>query len=103
MPDRNAIKWAPFNSVINGGSVINELIREQNKVKKPILTEEKIEEIEDYIISSYQSSIEIDIKYYKNYKFERIKGIITKIDALNKKITLENGISLYFCNIIDFF
>ena len=103
MPDRNAIKWAPFNSVINGGSVINELIREQNKINKPILTEDKINEIEEYIISSYQAGTKIDIKYFKNYKFERIEGFITKLDPLTKKITLENGISLYFCNIIDFF
>lgn len=103
MPDRNTIKWAPFNSVINGNSVINELVREQNKIKKPLLTEDKINEIEEYIITSYQSTTEIDIKYYQNYKYERINGIITKIDAINKKITLENGNILYFCNIIDFF
>ena len=45
MQDRSAIKWAPFNSVINSNSVINELAQEQNKQKHPILTEDKITEI----------------------------------------------------------
>lgn len=103
MQNRDAIKWAPFNSVINSNSVINELVNEQNKIEKPILTEDKINEIEAYIITSYQSKTKINIKYFKNYKFERIEGFIAKIDTLNKKITLESGISLYFCNIIDFF
>lgn len=103
MQDRSAVKWAPFNSVINGNDVMNELVKEKNKISHPILTEDKILEIEEYILESFNSSTEINIKYYKNYQLYRISGFITKIDPLNKKIVLNNDISLYFNNIIDFF
>lgn len=103
MQDRNTIKWAPFNSVINGNNVINELAQEQNKISHPVLTEDKIESIEEYIIESFNSSTEINIKYYKNYQLYKVSGYITKIDPINKKIILNNDISLYFNNIIDFF
>ena len=103
MQDRSAIKWAPFNSVINSNSLINELAQEQNKQKHPILTEDKITEIEEYILESFNSETIIDIKYYKNYQFYRVSGYITKLDPINKKIILNNEISLDFSNIIDFF
>lgn len=103
MQNRDAIKWAPFNSVINSNSVLNELATEQKKEQHPVLTEDKINEIEEYIITSYNSSTEINIKYYKNYKFYKVSGYITKLDPINKKIMLNNNITLYFSNIIDFF
>ena len=103
MPDRNQIMWAPFNSVINGSKVLTELSQEQNKISKPTLTEDKILEIEEYIISAFNSNTEINIKYYNNYQYKYIQGFVTKLDPLNKKITLNNKIPIYFNNIIDFF
>ena len=103
MQDRNAVKWAPFNSVINSQSVLKELSHEQNKISKPILTEDKIAKIEEYILESFASSIEIYIEYFKNYHIYRIQGYITKLDPLNKKIILNSEIPLYFSNIINFF
>ena len=103
MQDRSAIKWAPFNSVINSQSVLSELSHEQNKVTKPILTEDKIASIEEYILGCFESATEIDIEYFNNYHIYRVQGYIKKIDPLKKKIILDTEISLYFSNIINFF
>ena len=32
MHDRNQIKWAPFNSVINGKYIVNSIEKEKNKI-----------------------------------------------------------------------
>lgn len=39
--DRGMIKWMPFNSLMNGRTVVNNLINEKSKVKMPILSEDE--------------------------------------------------------------
>ena len=45
MPNRNAIKWAPFNSVINGNYIMNTIVKEKSRIIKPTLSEEQINEL----------------------------------------------------------
>jgi hypothetical protein len=101
MNNRENIKWAPFNSVINGNQVLNELANNKNKITKPILSEEQIEVLEHKIIDSYTESSEITISYFKNNYINEVNGIITKLDPINKKIVINNKIILYFNNIIN--
>lgn len=103
MLNRGEITWAPFNSVINSSEVIREFEREQMYVKKPILTEERIAEIENYIVTSYQEKTEVNLKYYQNHEIVIISGIITKIDVFAKKLVINKEISIYFSNIINFY
>ena len=49
MPNRNAIKWAPFNSVINGNYIMNMIVKEKSRIVKPDLSEEQINEFEKLI------------------------------------------------------
>jgi hypothetical protein len=101
MNNRENIKWAPFNSVINGNQVLNELANNKNKITKPILSEEQIELLDRKIINSYTESSEITISYFKNNYINEVNGIITKLDPINKKIVINNKIILYFNNIIN--
>ena len=52
MPNRNAIKWAPFNSVINGNYIMNMIVKEKSRIVKPDLSEEQINEFENLIKES---------------------------------------------------
>lgn len=101
MRDRGMIKWAPFNSVINGNDVKKEIKEENNKIPKPTLSEEQIFNLEQEIIDSYQNQSVIELKYYKNQHIYKITGIITKIDSVTKKIVINNDFIIYFNNIIQ--
>jgi len=100
MHNRDRIKWAPFNSVINGKDVI-EKIKEEKVMPKPTLSDEQIETLEQKIKECYDNKTIIDVTFYKNGKFIKIDGIITKIDIVGKKIILNHRYSLYFSNIMQ--
>lgn len=101
MTDRGIIKWLPFNSVINNKSVINSLIKEKTKIKKPIISEEEINTLEEKIIEAYYTQNLLDITYYKNGYLLKTKGKIKKIDQVYKLIYLDNNLSLLFNQIIE--
>lgn len=100
MHDRSNIKWAPFNSVINGNEVIKEIQEEKSRKEKPTLSEDQIEEIETTILEVFNNQSVVDVIFYKNNHFYKITGIITNVDTVQKKITINNKNSYYFSNII---
>lgn len=97
----NCNRWAPFSPVIDGEDAITEILKQKNRLAKPILSEEMLENIEESIINSYKNKITIKLKHYNNGQIKEITGIITKLDSINKKIILDNTISLYFSNIVE--
>ena len=101
MNDRGMVKWAPFNSVINGSEILKEIKFEKNKVAKPILSEEQIRELEEKIITAYSGNILTSIYFYKNGHINIINGRITKLDSVNKIIIIDNKSKIYFNNIIN--
>ncbi|MBO5475882.1 MAG: YolD-like family protein [Bacilli bacterium] len=101
MNDRGMVKWAPFNSVINGKEVLEEIKFEKSKVTKPILSEEQIRELEEKIIETYSGNILISIYFYKNGRIDILSGRITKLDPVNKIIIIDNKAKIYFNNIIN--
>lgn len=100
MHDRNSIKWAPFNSVINGNEVIKEINQEKSRKEKPILSEDQLEELESSILEAFDNQSTVEVIFYKNNHFYKITGIITNVNKAQKKITINGKNSYYFANII---
>lgn len=98
--DRGIIKWQPFDSVISGKNVIKSIMQEKEKIKKPILSEEETNQIEDMIIEAFYEESEVILEYYKNGFIKTIKGKIKKIDHITKMIYLNNT-SLLFNQILS--
>lgn len=101
MNDRGIVKWAPFNSVINGNQLLDEINYERNRISKPILSEEQIADLEENIITAYSERSIINLYFYKNGCINIINGQITKLDPANKIIIINNKTRIYFNNIID--
>lgn len=80
--------------------MISEIIKEKRKIPKPILSEEQIQELEQIILELYNAYTEAIFLYYRNGELREITGTITKLDSISKKISLDNGKTLYFSNII---
>ena len=57
--------WMPFNAVCDGTSLVDMIEKEKSRFKKPTLSEEQLEDIQDKIITAYNNEEVINIKYYK--------------------------------------
>ena len=99
MSDRGMKKWAPFSSLIEQATCLEEMKYQRNKIDKPILTDDQIEKI-NYVLQSYQKGQRVKIKFYHDGYLYYIENEIKRIDLENKQLILTNG-KLRFENILD--
>ncbi len=103
MNNRNNTKWQPFEAVVSGNKLINNIINEKRKVKMPILSEDQKEELQEGITRAFNNQDIVTIKFYRNGLIYKIKGKITKIDVISQKITINEHFFLFFSQIIQLF
>ena len=96
-------KWNPFNAVASGDYMINDVMKEKNKVSMPILSEDQKLELQNKMFEAFYNQETINVKYYKAGKVYITEGIITNIDQISQKIVLNGVFSVFFSQIIDFF
>ena len=99
MSDRGMKKWAPYSSLIDQATCLEEMKYQRNKVARPILAEDQKEKI-NYVLQSYQKGQLVRIKFFNDGYLYYINTTIKKIDLENRKLILEHG-KLEFINIID--
>ena len=68
-------------------------------VKKE-LTEDTLHELNNKF-NQIENGKYIKIKYYKNGRYSEIKGILTNIDYIKKKIQINKVENINICDIID--
>ncbi len=98
MSDRGMKKWAPYSSLIEQSTILEQMFYEKNKTTKPSISRERASKI-NAIFSNYANQ-DVLIKYfYDGYIYELLTKI-KRIDPLNKKVILEDGF-IPFSEIID--
>ena len=103
MMDRGMVKWQPFNAVIDGTVMINDVLSKKNKVKMPVLCDEQRYEIQEKIFYYYRTQELVKIKYYKNGNIYVQEGQISFIDRNEHNIIINNKIKVFFVQIIAIF
>ncbi|MFK4467704.1 YolD-like family protein [Bacillus sp. RC252] len=102
---RGMVKWAPFAALTPQFDGIREIIKEQHKVTRPILTSEEKERIENMLLCFLVSKEEIMITYYEDGYFLSNYMTIVDIDPSNSAVICTNAfynkMKLQFSNIID--
>ena len=98
--DRGIIKWQPFNSVAPSKETINRLTKERQKINKPILSEEQLENIQNNLLEAYNNGIKTRIEYFKNGIIFKAYQFIKQIDFDHSQIILADNIRIYFNQII---
>ena len=99
MSHRGMKKWAPFSSLIEQATCLEQMKYQRNKISKPILTDDQKEKI-NYILQSYKKGQIVKIKFfYDGYLYET-NTTIKRIDLENRVLVVENG-KLEFSNLID--
>ena len=99
MSDRGMKKWAPYSSLIEQATCLEEMKYQRNKIAKPLLTEDQIEKI-NYVLQSYKKGETVKIKFYSDGYLYEIETSIKRIDLENRVLVLENG-KLNLENLID--
>ena len=94
-------KWNPFNAVAPGGMMVNEVLREKNKIDMPVLSEDQKMELQERILESYNNQEIIKIKYFRGGKLYTTEGKVKKIDVNAHKIVLNGGLSVFFSQIVE--
>ena len=102
---RGMVKWTPFAALTTQFEGIREIIKEKNKVTRPILTNEEKERIENMLLCSLVSAEEIMITYYEDGYLLSGYMTIVDIDPSNSAVictdAFYNKMKLQFSNIID--
>ena len=99
MSDRGMKKWAPFSSLIEQATCLEQMRYERNKIEKPVLTDDQMEKI-NYVLQTYKRGQTVKIKFYNDGYLYQIETQIKRIDLENRCLILTNG-KLGFENIID--
>lgn len=88
MNERGMQKWAPYKSLEQQEDYLHMLLRNREKVEKPILSEERAKEI-DYALSHFQGQ-EVLLSYYEDgFIYER-RGTIGVVDILKRSLFLDD-------------
>ena len=98
--DRGIIKWQPFNSVTPSKEIINKLIKEKQKINKPVLSEEQLVCLQSSLLESYNNEIKSLIEYYKNGVILKDIAKIKILDLSHNRIILDNNKIIFFNQII---
>lgn len=98
MSDRGMKKWAPYSSLIEQATCLEEMRYKRNKIDKPILTYDKKEKI-NLILQNYKGET-LKIKFYYDGYFYYINKPIKRIDVENQRLIFDSG-KLNFNQIID--
>ena len=64
------------------------------------LSEETLNDLND-LFNKIEIGDNITIKYYKNRQYIHIKGTVSKIDFIKKKIQIENNINISIAEIVE--
>ncbi|AJG73699.1 YolD-like family protein (plasmid) [Bacillus thuringiensis] len=101
---RGMVKFSPFAAMPEQFAGIREIIKEKNKVTRPILTDDEKELIENMLLCSLLSEEEILITYYEDGYLLSSYMTVVDIDPLNSAVictdAFYNKIKLQFSNII---
>ncbi len=98
MSDRGMKKWAPYKTLEDQWSTLDNLYKSEEKVEKPLISNEVAEEINDKLVN-YQGQ-EYEFYYYKSGRILKEKSTIKKIDAFNRNLLLTNGIKISLKDLI---
>ena len=98
MSERGMKKWAPYKSLNEQEDYLNKLHQKQVKIERPRISSDEAESINEILVNYHGE--ELLIEYWRNDKINTVSSILSKIDAVNKKIVLPSRKTIYFNELI---
>ncbi|HEH8139542.1 TPA: YolD-like family protein [Staphylococcus aureus] len=80
---RGMKKWLRMATIPEQYERLEQYIQGQNKIEKPLLSEDQIENINDTLASKMIDNTLAKIQYFANGYIKSVQGIIHKVDTLD--------------------
>ncbi|HFD7496546.1 TPA: YolD-like family protein [Staphylococcus aureus] len=80
---RGMKKWLPMATIPEQYERLEQYIQDQNKIEKPLLSVDQIENINDTLASKMIDNTLAKIQYFANGYIKSVQGIIHKVDTLD--------------------
>ena len=81
--------------------MIHDLWKEDGKKTRPILDEQEIEEINLKLQCAIHNDLTVEIKYFRDRDFLTRRGKLRKIDALQRRLQLEDRFEIALEEVLD--
>ncbi|WP_406945780.1 YolD-like family protein [Halobacillus sp. SY10] len=85
--DRGTIKWTSL-MLPEHVEMVKQVWKEDERIEKPILDEQKWEEIEFALHRSLNDGLLVEVKYHNGFDFSYFRGKLTCINTHSKTVTL---------------
>ena len=89
MSDRGMKKWVPYKSLVEHDEELKKWRINREKISRPILMEDKIEEINNFL-TNYDGS-ECLLSYFYDGNIIQEKGIIKRIDLYSQSLKINDS------------
>ena len=99
MSGRGIKAWAPYKSLKEQWSTLDDVHEQEQKVEKPTISSDEAEEINELLMNYHGQ--EVIIEYYRNGKILKEECQIRKIDSFEKKLYLVNRKVVNFKELIS--
>lgn len=84
--DRGLMKWAPFDALTGIDNLLNEIRYRRNKIDKPLLSDDQIEEINRTLVKCIHFNNEVTISYFSDGYIKETFCLIKRIDKIENLI-----------------
>ncbi|HCV0585761.1 TPA: YolD-like family protein [Staphylococcus aureus] len=84
---RGKIKWQAFATLPQQFEILEQIIKDQNKIEKPLLTHDSLDNLDQVFQIKIQNDELCTISYWEDGSISNYTGKILKIDTINGYFT----------------
>lgn len=99
--ERGMKKWMAFRSITDQYEGIRRILYDQKKIPRPILDEDKVDDINRCLVEAYNRKLNVTISYYDDGFIETCSGILKHISTVYRRIELTNQRKIPYTDIVD--
>ncbi|UCJ63355.1 YolD-like family protein [Staphylococcus aureus] len=90
---RGKIKWQAFATLPQQFEILEQIIKDQNKIEKPLLTHDSLDNLDQIFQIKIQNDELCTISYWEDGSISNYTGKILKIDTINGYFTFYDSTS----------
>ncbi|ASF18714.1 YolD-like family protein [Staphylococcus saprophyticus] len=98
---RGMVKWQPFKTMPEQYERLEQYILDQNKIERPILSEDQLNELNDTLVYKMFHDPSIELRYFENGYIKTKVGYIHKVDVHTKTLHMYEDTGMSVLNLKD--
>lgn len=98
---RGIVKWQAFKTMPEQYEQLEQYIQDQNKIDKPILDDDQLNELNNTLIFKMYNDPSIELRYFENGYIKTKVGYIHKVDVHTKTLQMYEDAGMCVLNLKD--